>query len=118
MRLKLTSVLIMVFAIATRLHAQTDISKEQIQKNEQNSPVVKSFEISAAAHGFKCPFLTPKYIQRIHNLDSCTIWKGDDLVIHVEFDKQTNVNAEQLLFAAERTGYERKNITVKEIVKQ
>jgi hypothetical protein len=118
MKRQLSTLLILLVSIAIRSYAQTEISKEQIQSNVQNSQVVKSFEISAAAHGFKCPFLTPKYIQRIHNLDSCTIWKGDDLVIHVEFTKQTNVNEEQLLFAAERTGYEKKNITVKEIVKQ
>jgi hypothetical protein len=83
--------------------------------NEKN--VYKAYDISAEAHAFMCPFLSPKYMQRIHSLDSCKVWRTDDLVIHVEFSKPTTVNEEQLLLAAEKTGYERKNITVRETTK-
>lgn len=72
-----------------------------------------SFEITAEAHGFMCPFLTPKYMELIHKLDSCKVWKTDDLVIHVDFIKSTTDSEEQLISAAETIGYERKNITVK-----
>ena len=77
----------------------------------------RSYELSAEAHAFMCPFLSPKYMQRIHSIDSCNVWRTDDLVIHVEFTVPIINMEEQLLVAAEKTGYERKNITVKEIIK-
>lgn len=80
-----------------------------------NEAEIKSFEITAEAHGFKCPFLTPKYIQRIHKLDSCRITRGDNLEIRVDFLKPTIIGEEQLVSAAEKTGYERRLIKVKEI---
>lgn len=77
----------------------------------------RSYELSAEAHAFMCPFLSPKYMQRIHSIDSCNVWRTDDLVIHVEFALPTTNMEEKLLVAAEKTGYERKNIAVKEIIK-
>lgn len=87
-------------------------------QSKAQSASLKSYEIYAAAHGFMCPFLTPKLIQRIQSMDSCKVWRTDDLIIHVEFSKPTAVNEEQLLNAAEKTGYERKNISIKEIANQ
>ena len=84
----------------------------------QTKAQTKSYEISAAAKGFMCPFLSPKYMARIQSLDSCKVWKTEDLIIHVEFSKPTEVNEETLLSAAEKTGYERKNISIKDITNQ
>ncbi len=77
----------------------------------------RSYELSAEANAFMCPFLSPKYMQRIHSIDSCNVWRTDDLVIHVEFTVPITNMKEQLLVAAEKTGYERKNIIVREIIK-
>jgi hypothetical protein len=80
-----------------------------------NTIALKKYDIYAEAHGFMCPFLTPKYIQLIHSLDSCKIWKTPDLIIHVEFLKPTNINKTDLINAAVKIGYEQKLISVTEI---
>ena len=85
------------------------IGKAQ-QKNE-----LRSFEISAQADGFMCPFLTPKFIKEIQSMDSCKVWKSDDLIIHVAFLKPTKITVDELLLAAVKIGYEKKNISVKQL---
>jgi len=80
----------------------------------QEADGIHKMEISADAHGFMCPFLTPKFIHSIEQFDSCKVWKTDDLVIHLEFQAGSKINPEKILKLAEAIGYERNKIHVRE----
>lgn len=80
----------------------------------QEADFARKMEISADAHGFMCPFLTPKFIQAVEQTDSCKIWKTDDLIIHLEYQAGSKINPEKILKLAEAIGYERKNIHIRE----
>lgn len=74
---------------------------------------LKHYSIVADAHGFMCPFLTPKYIDRIKTFCNCSVQKDEQLTIHVFCHKNDSTNEAVLLNFAELIGYERKNIHVK-----
>lgn len=80
----------------------------------QQAPGTRKMEISADAHGFMCPFLTPKLIRAIEQTDSCKVWKTDDLVIHLEYRTGSKINAEKIMKLAEGIGYERNKIHIRE----
>lgn len=76
---------------------------------------LKQFDISAEAHAFMCPFLTPRYIEFISSNSDCKVVKTDDLVLHVYCFREDDLSEEELLKLADRVGYEPKNITIKRV---
>lgn len=85
-----------------------------ISSHAQEAHGTRKMEISADAHGFMCPFLTPKFIRAIEQTDSCKVWKTDDLVIHLEYGYGSKINAEKIMKLAEGIGYERNKIHIRE----
>jgi len=80
----------------------------------QDTTGKKRMDVIADAHGFMCPFLTPKLIRAIEQADSCKVWKTEDLVIHIEYTPKGKINKEIVLKLAENIGYERNKIHVRE----
>lgn len=76
---------------------------------------LEQYEITADAHAFMCPFLSPRYMEFIQSNGDCSVIKTDDLVIHVYCYKENDLTPDELLKLADKVGYEPKNITIKRV---
>lgn len=76
---------------------------------------LQTFEISTAGNAFMCPYLSPMYMNMIHDVCKCEVTKTDDLVIHVFGNNTNQLNDSILIRLAYRTGYDPKIIQVKKL---
>jgi hypothetical protein len=83
-----------------------------LNANAPNDSLV-SYDVYGEAHMFMCPFLSPKFIAILKSECNCDVTKTPDLVIHVK--NGLPLNLDLILLKAEELGYERKNITFKEV---
>lgn len=68
------------------------------------------FEISADAHGFMCPFLTPMFMNRLKAEGAIEVSKSEDLTITAVFPITSIVSEESLRNWAAMVGYEKDKV--------